>query len=92
METSWASGAAGRGLVAWIRSPLRVTLTAETWTSLILAAGVVLRVLEYTDNRQLYMDESALIWQTWWTSLSSTSAPSSRKISLLRRVSSSWSD
>jgi hypothetical protein len=61
METSWASGAAGRGLVAWIRSPLRVTLTAETWTSLILAAGVVLRVLEYTDNRQLYMDESALM-------------------------------
>jgi hypothetical protein len=34
--------------------------SSERWTWVLLAAGVLLRVLEYSDNRQLYMDEFAL--------------------------------
>ena len=36
-------------------------LTGETWTWLLVAVGVILRLLEYADNRQLYMDERSLL-------------------------------
>jgi hypothetical protein len=39
----------------------RARLTAENVTWLLVALGVVLRMLEYGDNRNLYMDESSLL-------------------------------
>ena len=39
----------------------RIVLDAETWTWLLVAVGVILQVLEYTDNRPLYMDEGLLL-------------------------------
>ena len=34
---------------------------AETWTWLLVAVGVIFRLLEYADNRPLYMDEGLLL-------------------------------
>jgi hypothetical protein len=39
----------------------RSAITSETWTWILVAIGVVLRLLEYTDRRLLYMDERALL-------------------------------
>ena len=49
--------ASGAGLAAL----LRTKLTGETWTWLLVAVGVILRVMEYGDNRKLYMDEQSLL-------------------------------
>jgi hypothetical protein len=38
-------------------APARGRSASETWTWIMVAAGVFLRVLEYSDNRQLYRDE-----------------------------------
>jgi Dolichyl-phosphate-mannose-protein mannosyltransferase len=40
--------------------PARGLSASETWTWIMIAAGVFLRVLEYSDNRQLYCDEEDL--------------------------------
>ena len=55
---------------AWIRQRRPVTQdvtlstrrgwTSETWTWIFVAAGIFLRILEYSDNRQLYRDETDL--------------------------------
>jgi hypothetical protein len=37
--------------------PARSRSTSETWTWILVVAGVFLRVLEYSDNRFLYRDE-----------------------------------
>ena len=37
-----------------------VLSSSETWTWILVAAGVFLRVLEYADNRALYVDETLL--------------------------------
>ncbi len=43
-------------------SPHRpIVLTADTWTWLLVAVGVLLQVLEYADNRPLYIDEGLLL-------------------------------
>ena len=42
------------------RHSVATELTAETWTWLLVALGVILRLLEYADNRELYMDERSL--------------------------------
>jgi hypothetical protein len=36
-------------------------LTSETWTWLLVALGVLLRVMEYADDRPLYRDEVSLL-------------------------------
>ena len=41
-------------------APARGRSTSETWTWILVAVGVFLRVLEYSDNRQLYRDEEDL--------------------------------
>jgi hypothetical protein len=52
--------ASGRArLAALVRT--KVNLTAMTWAWLMVGLGVVLRILEYTDGRALYMDELSLI-------------------------------
>ena len=40
--------------------PARSLWTGETWTWILVGVGVLLRVLEYSDNRQLYPDERDL--------------------------------
>jgi hypothetical protein len=42
------------------RAPARGLSSSETWTWILLAAGVFLRVIEYADNRRLYLDEELL--------------------------------
>ncbi len=39
----------------------RIGLNADTWTWLLAVVGVILQVLEYADNRPLYMDEGLLL-------------------------------
>ena len=39
----------------------RTKLTSDTWTWLLVALGVILRLLEYGDNRKLYRDERYLL-------------------------------
>jgi len=39
---------------------MRTELTSETWTWLLVALGLILRLLEYGDNRPLYRDEQSL--------------------------------
>jgi len=39
----------------------RTQITSETWTWILVAIGVVLRLLEYADRRRLYMDERSLL-------------------------------
>jgi Dolichyl-phosphate-mannose-protein mannosyltransferase len=47
---------------ASLLSPRRqIVLNADFWTWLLVAVGVVLQVLEYADNRPLYMDEDLLL-------------------------------
>ena len=38
----------------------RAKWTSDAWTWILVGLGVFLRILEYSDNRRLYMDESAL--------------------------------
>ena len=40
---------------------MRQWLTAEFWTWLLVAVGVLFRVVEYAQNRSLYMDEKSLL-------------------------------
>jgi hypothetical protein len=40
---------------------LRTRLTGAAWTWLLVAIGVLLRILEYSDNRVLYRDEASLV-------------------------------
>jgi len=39
---------------------LRTNLNRETWTWLLVTLGVILRIMEYADNRTLYRDERSL--------------------------------
>jgi hypothetical protein len=50
-----------RALKAWLCRPMsmRITLNGLTWAA--VALGIALRVLEYLDFRQLYMDEASLL-------------------------------
>jgi hypothetical protein len=43
-----------------VPSPSRGLSASEAWTWILVAAGVILRVLEYSDNRELYRDEMDL--------------------------------
>jgi hypothetical protein len=47
--------------MALLSSPLRIASTVELCTWLLVAIGIILRLLEYTDNRPLYMDEFYLL-------------------------------
>ena len=65
MRSLRCSGVAQRGKATtpvWQAMPLpaRGRSASETWTWILVAAGVFLRVLEYSDNRQLYRDEADL--------------------------------
>jgi hypothetical protein len=42
------------------REPARGHSSSDTWTWILLSAGVFLRVIEYADNRALYFDEELL--------------------------------
>jgi len=46
---------------AGLAALLRTNVPGETWTWLLVAIGVFLRVMEYGDNRKLYMDEESLL-------------------------------
>ncbi len=50
-----------RGQAFLFKPRLSIVLKADTWTWLLLAVGVLLQVLEYADNRALYMDEGLLL-------------------------------
>ncbi len=39
----------------------QIQVTSETWTWILVAIGVLLRILEYADRRRLYMDERSLL-------------------------------
>jgi hypothetical protein len=52
---------AGDGLGSRLQSLGRVQLTSATWTWVLVATGVFLRLLEYADRRRLYRDERALL-------------------------------
>src|SRR5271169_6850495 len=41
-------------------APARGWSNSEVWTWILVAAGVLLRILEYSDNRPLYSDEEDL--------------------------------
>jgi hypothetical protein len=45
----------------WLTRPWRFTLSTETFTWLAVVVGILLRIMEYKDNRQLYMDEKSLL-------------------------------
>ena len=47
-------------LSRWVRIR-QIMSRAETWTWVLVAAGVLFRLLEYADNRPLYMDERLLL-------------------------------
>ena len=62
MSWRWLRGTAGHRAWAGLASLARTNLSAvETLTWLLVAAGLLLRILEYTDNRNLYQDEAALL-------------------------------
>jgi hypothetical protein len=46
---------------SWLTRPWSVSLSTETCTWLAVAVGILLRIMEYSDNRQLYMDEKSLL-------------------------------
>jgi hypothetical protein len=50
-ETAWT----------WLTRPWRFTLSSENLTWLAVAVGILLRIIEYKDNRPLYMDERSLL-------------------------------
>jgi hypothetical protein len=51
----------GPGYRAWLTKPRRYRVTVETWTWLAVAAGAIVRLLEYATFRRLYMDEESLL-------------------------------
>ena len=53
--------AAYDGLGNRLRSLGQIPITSATWTWILVATGVFLRLLEYGDRRSLYMDERALL-------------------------------
>jgi hypothetical protein len=57
----WTRGEVDQGPAAVLTAPVRITWTAETWTWLAVAVGVIFRLAEYLDNRRLYMDELSLL-------------------------------
>ncbi len=61
MVRGLAGKANRRGFWAWLTTPRRYTVTSETWTWLAVAVGVVLRLLDYAEFRQLYKDEASLL-------------------------------
>ena len=61
MFGNWSRGTQGDGVGNTLSSLGRSKITSETWTWILVAIGVVLRLLEYTDNRALYMDERSLL-------------------------------
>jgi hypothetical protein len=60
MPRSGATGARGPNNWARLRSH-EITVTTATWTRLAVAVGMILRILEYVDNRPLYKDEQSLL-------------------------------
>jgi len=60
MPRSDASGKSDDGSLKGELAPPRRWSNSETWTWALVAVGVLLRVLEYSDNRQLYTDEEDL--------------------------------
>jgi hypothetical protein len=56
-----ALGQASNTAWNWVTTPLRLPLSAESFTWLALMAGIILRFIEYTENRSLYMDEKSLL-------------------------------
>ncbi len=51
----------GQSLWAWLTAPRQLRVTCATWTWLAVAAGLLLRLLSYADNRPLYRDERSLL-------------------------------
>ena len=45
----------------WLTRPWRFTLSSETFTWLAVVIGIILRTIEYADNRPLYQDERSLL-------------------------------
>jgi hypothetical protein len=50
-----------QGKLSLLSPRRRFELNADTWAWLLVAVGVLLQVLEYSDNRPLYMDEELLL-------------------------------
>ena len=61
MEPEWTGPKADAGDKASATAPVRIWFTAELWTWLLVGVGLFLRVLEYSYNRSLYIDERALL-------------------------------
>ena len=50
-----------QGPTSWLSRRRRIVLNAEAWTWVLVTVGVIFRVLEYGENRPLYMDEGLLL-------------------------------
>jgi len=60
MLREWTRRVADNGSKTLLTVRIEVKWTAETWTWMLLVCGMILRLLEYSDNRQLYKDEASL--------------------------------
>ena len=45
----------------WLHRPWSFSLSSETFTWFAVVIGIMLRTIEYTDNRPLYKDEISLL-------------------------------
>ncbi|HKI18795.1 MAG TPA: glycosyltransferase family 39 protein, partial [Isosphaeraceae bacterium] len=61
MVRGWALGEERKTTWTWLTKPWRFSLSSETFTWLAVVLGIILRMIEYKDNRQLYMDEKSLL-------------------------------
>ncbi len=61
MFPEWLRSRRNIGTGAGLATLSRTKLTGETWTWLLVALGVILRLGEYGDNRLLYKDEECLL-------------------------------
>ena len=61
MFGKWSRGTGVGAADARLRSLGQFQITSDTWTWILVAIGVVLRLLEYSDRRLLYRDEKSLL-------------------------------
>ncbi len=56
-----ALGEERKTIWTWLHRPWSFSLSSETFTWLAVVIGIMLRTIEYTDNRPLYKDEISLL-------------------------------
>ena len=61
MQPEWTGRKADAGDKSEAPAPVRKWFTAEFWTWLLVAVGVLIRLVEYARNRPVYVDERLLL-------------------------------